>query len=260
MEITKHEILFSVVIVLAMLALGLFISNAITKSAIEQNEVLQKALKVDGNTEAFSYSLDTHVPNILAYGEAKADQTVSFPELTGTYSYICKHKERYTMHTRVVTTTDSEGHTHTHTEIYYSWDAISSTNYSADTVHYLGRQYNYSQLAPERYRLTLDATTLTPEYVDCASWNYLYESAWDKWSYSVGDIRYYYTYAPKEYNGSLHVQGTQLAFHYEETIEQVLKHSEASIKTSRIIFWALWILLTGGAVYGFYYIDNRWLE
>ena len=260
MEITKHEILFSVVIVLAMLALGLFISNAITKNAIEQNEIFQKALKVNNNADAFGYSLDTNVPNILAYGRVKADQTVSFPELTGEYSYICKHKERYTRHTREVTETDSEGHTHTHTEVYYSWDGVGSTSFSADTVTYLNRQYSYGQLHPEGYRLTLDSTTLQSEYLDCESWDYLYESAWDKWSYSVGDIRYYYTYAPKEYNGALHVQGAKLRFYYETTIEQVLADSEASISGRRIGFWVSWILLTCGAVYGFYYIDNRWLE
>lgn len=27
-----------------------------------------------------------------------------------------------------------------------------------------------------------------------------------------------------------------------------------------IIFWILWIVLTGGCVFGFYYIDNKWLE
>ena len=35
------------------------------------------------------------------------------------------------------------------------------------------------------------------------------------------------------------------------------------IKTSDfgiIFFWICWIFLTGGAVCGFYYIDNRWLE
>lgn len=27
-----------------------------------------------------------------------------------------------------------------------------------------------------------------------------------------------------------------------------------------VFFWIFWILLTGGCMFGFYYIDNRWLE
>ena len=26
------------------------------------------------------------------------------------------------------------------------------------------------------------------------------------------------------------------------------------------LFWIVWILVTGGAVYGFYYLDNDWLN
>jgi len=262
MEITKHEILFSIVIILAMLGLGLFISNGITKSAIEQNEILQKALKVDENPEAYDYSLKTNVPNILAYGTATANQPVGLPEIIGEYSYIYKHKERYTQHTRTVTTTDSEGHTHTHVEIYYTWDAAGSSGYSTDTVIYLGKIYSIETLKPKSSQLSLNSTTLKSEYLDCVGWDgYLYESSWDTWGHSVGDLRWYFTYVPKQYKGSLHIQDTtQLRFYYEETIEEVVENSEVSISKGRITFWIIWILLTCGTVAGFYYIDNRWLE
>ena len=28
----------------------------------------------------------------------------------------------------------------------------------------------------------------------------------------------------------------------------------------QILFWIFWIVLTGAAVFGFYYLDNEWLE
>lgn len=41
-------------------------------------------------------------------------------------------------------------------------------------------------------------------------------------------------------------------------IEETIEYLESS--GGVIIFWILWILLTCGCVFGFYYIDNEWLE
>lgn len=34
----------------------------------------------------------------------------------------------------------------------------------------------------------------------------------------------------------------------------------ATVAAALVVFWVFWTLLTAGAVVGFYYIDNRWLE
>lgn len=41
-------------------------------------------------------------------------------------------------------------------------------------------------------------------------------------------------------------------------IEETVEYLESG--GGVIIFWIFWILLTGGCVFGFYYIDNKWLE
>jgi hypothetical protein len=42
------------------------------------------------------------------------------------------------------------------------------------------------------------------------------------------------------------------------TIEETVDMLESTAPI--YIFWAFWIILIGLAVYGFYCIDNRWLE
>ena len=42
----------------------------------------------------------------------------------------------------------------------------------------------------------------------------------------------------------------------DETVERLTSDSNIGI----IIFWIIWIVLIGLCVYGFYYIDNDWLE
>lgn len=47
-------------------------------------------------------------------------------------------------------------------------------------------------------------------------------------------------------------------FYVNMTIEQTVKHLETGSYV--IFFWIFWIILTGLFVYGFYYLDNNWLE
>ena len=42
------------------------------------------------------------------------------------------------------------------------------------------------------------------------------------------------------------------------TIDQALE--ECTSEAGGVMFWIAWIILTGSIVYGFCYLDNRWLE
>ena len=69
--------------------------------------------------------------------------------------------------------------------------------------------------------------------------------------------------APAECTGTIY---TKLAddtiadarFYNNRTIEQTIDSLETNFELW--LFWIVWILATGGLVYGFYYIDNHWLE
>ena len=46
--------------------------------------------------------------------------------------------------------------------------------------------------------------------------------------------------------------------YHNMTIEETLEFKTSDFGI--VIFWIFWIALTGCFVYGFYYIDNKWLE
>ena len=51
---------------------------------------------------------------------------------------------------------------------------------------------------------------------------------------------------------------SQTSFYNDMTIEKTIEHLETKIQL--VIFWIFWIVLTVDATYGFYYLDNKWLE
>lgn len=70
--ITKREILVSIIIVLILITLGLFISNAIENGIEEDNEKYYKSLKIDNNEETFKYAIDTNIGYVLASRKSKS--------------------------------------------------------------------------------------------------------------------------------------------------------------------------------------------
>lgn len=113
-EITKREILASISIIAMMLLIGFVISGRISNYILDRNEKYNKAIKIE-SSELFEYGMITNVGYAFVYGDLKAVDTVSYPEINGEYMYIEKIEEHYNMHTRTVTTTDSKGKTHADT-------------------------------------------------------------------------------------------------------------------------------------------------
>lgn len=121
-EITKREILASISIIAVMILFGILISSKISEYQMDKNEIYNKAVKIESQ-EMFQYGMDTNVGNAFVYGDLKAVDTVTYPEIGGEYMYVEKVKERYTMHTRTVTYTTGSGktrQTHTRTETYWT--------------------------------------------------------------------------------------------------------------------------------------------
>lgn len=125
MEIKKREVLFSAIIVLVMIAVGFLISGAITEHMQREAEKYTTAVRVEDATQ-FTYGMKTDFGNALVYGELQAKEPVTDPALEGKYLTIRKVREEYTMHTRTVTYTDSNGKTRTKTETYWTWDYAGS--------------------------------------------------------------------------------------------------------------------------------------
>lgn len=239
-EVTKREILASVSIIAIMLIIGILISNKISEYQMDKNEIYNKAIKIDSK-DLFQHGMDTDIGNAFVYGDLKAIDTVTFPEIGGQYMSVKKVKERYTKHTRTVTKTRRVGKTtqvYTTTETYWTWDAVDSWKKNCEKVSFLGIEFNYGDI----YKPTENHITTQKE---------------------SPHIRYVYYGSPTEYIGTIFTElknGTinNTDFFNNMTIDETVEHLELEVLLWA--FWILWIIVMGATVCGFYYLDNEWLE
>ncbi len=238
MEITFREVLFSIIIIIVMLIIGIVIHSNISDSLMSKYQRYNTALQIDNNEKEFAYAIYTDVGDVIAYGELKAVDTVTYPEIDGDYSYVCMITEKHRMHTRTYTTTDSNGHTHVHTETYWSWDEIDRKSIHSNNITFLNKKFEYKEikLPDDVYLCTKDVNI---------------------------DTRHVYYVRYPSYTGTLltTIKDNQIynsVFYNNKNIEETLKYLESGYQL--IIFWILWIILIIIVILGFYYIDNNWLE
>ena len=79
-EITKREILASISIIAVMILFGILISSKISEHQMDKNEIYNKAVKIESQ-EMFQYGMDTNVGNAFVYGDLRAVDTVTYPEI-----------------------------------------------------------------------------------------------------------------------------------------------------------------------------------
>jgi hypothetical protein len=237
MEITRREVIASITIIAIMLLLGVVIAGRISEAMMDENEKYNKATKIE-TADLFRYGMDTSIGNAFVYGELKAVDAVTFPDIGGSHLSATKVTEKYTMHTRTVTKTVN-GKTTTSVQTYWTWDRVHTEKIKAKKITFCGIEFDYSQF-----------TELDETYVDTVPGSY--------------HIRYVY------YASSVQAKGTIFAdlmnknlgeggarFFKNMTIAETVDYLESS--SGLIAFWIVWIIFTGCAVYGFYYLDNRWL-
>lgn len=235
--ITKREIIASVSILAIMLLIGFLISGQISERRMDKNEIYNKAVKIE-TTDMFEYGMRTNVGNAFVYGDLEAVDTVTYPEIGGKYMYIEKVKERYTMHTRTVTTTVN-GKTQTRIETYWTWDRVGSEDRTCKEVSFLG-------------------VTFKSNKIDIPGSDYI------KTIKESSHVRYKYYGTEVKHTGTIFTElrdetitdGTR--FYKDMNIEETVKRLESG--GGLIIFWIVWIVLIAACIYGFYYIDNHWLE
>lgn len=240
-EITARELLVSAIIVLILLAGGFFISEKISSATDERNQKYEQAVKIEGDKELFEYGMRTDIGNAFVSGTLKAVEPVTLPEIDGEYAYIRKTEEKYTKHEKTVTDYDKDGKVigH-HTEVYYTWDAVGHKDYTCSRISFLDNEFNYGTipLPSAAYLTTIE-----------------------KWH----DVRYVYHVCKDEYNGTIYAiladeTIKQAQFINGMGVEDAVEYMCRSSVSGVVVFWIAWILLIVAAVYGFCYLDNRWVE
>lgn len=239
-EITPREILFSVIILSFMVAIGVWLSNPILKKVNEDALNIESCVKVD-DAEKFGYIKRTNVGNFLAEGTLIAIDSVSIPDIEGFYGAIVRDKERYTMHVETYTTTDSKGHTQVRTRTYWTWDVIHTDRWASNYVSFLGETFKMTDL------------------------NYRWHPSYKATLKESSDIRYVYYTHSTTMRGL--IQGVaddksfkQLSFKEGKTIAATVEKAERKIKNSPIGFFVFWSFFSIFVLIGFYAIENKWLE
>ena len=240
-NITKREIIASISIVALLLLVGFFIAGKISDRQMDKNEVYNKAVKIE-DSELFQYGMDTNVGNAFVYGDLKAFDTVTYPEIGGEYMYVEKVKERYTMHTKQVPHTRTvNGKTTTYytTETYWTWDKVGSEDLKCKEVSFCGITFKSNKI----------------QFPDTDYIETIKESS---------NVRYKYYGTKTEFTGTIFtkLEGKSISdgskFYNGKTINETVEKLESG--SGLVVFWISWILFIGLCVYGFYYLDNRWLE
>lgn len=236
-EITKREIIASISIIAIMLLIGVLISSKISDWQINQNDKYNKAVKIQ-SADLFHYGIETNVGNAFVYGELKAVDTVTYPEIGGKYIYVKKVKEKYTRHTRRVAHKSGK-RTYYTTETYWTWDYVGKESKKAKKINFCGIDFKSNKIVlPD------------DEYIDTVK-----ESS---------RIRYKYYGVGTKYKGTIFTAlkdktiSDKSVFYNNRDISETVKHLESDMPL--ILFRIGWILLTGLVVFGFYYLDNNWLE
>ena len=236
-EITKREIISSISIIAVMFLIGVLISSKISDWQINQNDKYNKAVKIQ-SADLFQYGMETNVGNAFVYGELKAVDTVTYPEISGKYIYVKKVKEKYTRHTRRVARKSGK-RTYYTTETYWTWDYAGEESKKAKRINFCGIDFESNKIVlPD------------DEYIDTVK-----ESS---------RIRYKYYGVGTKYKGTIFTLlkdktiSDKSVFYNNRDISETVKHLESDMPL--ILFRIGWILLTGLVVFGFYYLDNNWLE
>ena len=240
-EITRREIIASVSIIAVMLLIGVLISGKISEWQMDENEIYNKAVKID-SADLFRYGMDTNVGNAFVYGDMKAVDTVTYPEITGKYMYVKKVKEQYTKHTKKVAhtrTVNGKSQTYYTTETYWTWDRVSSEDKKCKEISFCGVTFKSS-------KFNIPST----DYIDTIK-----ESS---------HIRYKYYGTKTKFTGTIFTDlrdktiSDNTDFYKDRNIKETVEHLESS--GGEIVFWMCWIIFIAICVFVFYYLDNKWLE
>lgn len=237
MEIKKREVIASVVIIAFMLIIGFAISEKIRQSLLEDYQVYDTAAQINDDKELFEYGMKTNVGYAFVYGELKTLDPVSYPEVSGKYSYIKKEEQEYRRHSRTVTKTytDSNGRTHTKTEIeyYWTWDTMKKESKTATKISFLNVEFAYEKIPfPSSHQLEIVNT-----------------------GYHERNV-YYGT--ETDFQGTLFTSLKEntinnTKFYKNKTIAETIENLETGVEI--VIFWILWILLIIVLVIVFYYFE-----
>lgn len=139
----------AILVLIVLLLIGVLIAAKMSEKIADRCAVYRKAVELESDDD-FRYGMETEVGNAFAYGVLAAENPITVKWAPGKYMLVRVLTERYQVHTRTVTETetDANGQTHTtqRTEIYYSWDVVDCKEEHVRKIRFCGVEFPYSSI------------------------------------------------------------------------------------------------------------------
>lgn len=257
-EITLREFLVSIAILIFMFGFGYYIYENLDNS--DNIKQYQSAQIVDNDKNKIDYLINTKFGNALIYSTfiTNENDSVTFDEIDGKYSFIKRVKQEYIMHSRNVCETDSDGNELCHIEYYWTWDDVKTDRKYAKKLYFLGYEFEGEKL--------LNQINNTYLQLSKKIYKNKYRNINARYVYTKPDVRFYYEYIPLQIKGSIFSNLRNDKWNNEYTLfkdmkpNEVIEYIENTRSYLKIVFAIIWIILTVVAIYCFVSLDNKYLE
>lgn len=239
-EVKRREVAVSLIIILFAVSIGFLLHGRIKEAILKEAQVYNRAFKPQ-TVEQFRYGAQTSIGNALMSGTLSAKDPVSTGHAQGQYMSLEVVQQHYTMHTRIVTTTDSKGHTTTSFETYYSWDDVDRETKQAKTFSFYDFTSNVADLRVNNDYITTDT------------------QGYDRWQVYGLPLSFNATLLVNiRDNSILPISNRGIEVYRDQTVGQVVLAKNSS--TGAIVFDIVYTLLIVIAVIAFIAADNDWLD
>lgn len=267
-NISVKEIMIAIAVLAISMAIAILCFQPIQDRIETETILYQQSLKVDAEPEIFSYAKETNIGNVLAYGKMISLDNQTLDDIIGEYSIIHRTKEKYTRHTREVKKCDSNGNNcRMETEVYYTWDTVSSLEKRSSSYNFLGVEMNDASMNL-RAEISLYPASkfMSSSATGRVSGKYHYPNGGGD---SVGNIRYYYSALPTEFMSTVFVrffenritspldENGRIKVNCFKTIEETVESQENKIVWISAVYYIVWFLAT---TFLYFYLAYKYFE
>jgi len=281
MEITKREVIVSILIVLLYFVICIPSHIAIENAYIGKTDDLQTAITVE-TEDLFNHSINTNKGLAFSYANLEMVDDVTFPELKkDNFLYIRRVMEEYRPHTETYTETVN-GKTVTKTRTVWRWDYANSSEVISKKLIINNIEVNFSDVEIHPNTLSNPGNYHNGQKIDgrdvtSASGKYLKSEKFFSFTY---DSRFYYEVVT--FNDLYEKNNTSVLLNFDnKTINpadssvtnhkykigkmQPSEFKEYCINSVKptlwlVLLWSITGVIFIGLIIGFYYLDNKWLN
>lgn len=242
---TPRELVFSLLIVGVLVALGFLVHHCIVKKITDHNLKIQQAIQVKDDGQ-FAHCLATSPGDAICEGDLDAVSPVTDEKghIKGEFWSIVREYQVYTEHTRIVHYTTGSGKNiqhHTRVEHYWTWDTHDTHKKHCRALRFCGVELPLSK-------------------IDLGYWPDGHSPV------SIGyHKRYVYHTIPKHHHGSVYTSFLYRTMKDGSSFYPGMSPSETAehLLCGRwpvVVFWIVASVFIAFVVFWFCMIDNSWLE